>query len=84
MICSLARCNNNNSHFKECSRTSDKGGGATLVRLCLARVFFVRCCVSARLQLHLQQLNARRQIAPHLRSDPRFSRATLDLSQSLL
>lgn len=48
------------------SRTSDKGGGATLVRLCLARVFFVRCCVSARLQL--QQPNTRRQIAPHLLS----------------
>lgn len=46
--------------------TSDKGGGATLVRLCLARVFFVRSCVSARLQL--QQPNTRRQIAPHFLS----------------
>lgn len=60
-------CNNNNFRFgKRC--TSDRGGGATLVRLCLARVFLVRCCVSLRLQLHLQQPNARRQIAPHLLS----------------
>lgn len=50
----------------QCPHTSDKGGGTTLVRLCLARVFFVRCCVSARLQL--QQPNTRRQIAPHLLS----------------
>ena len=63
-IC-LLRCNN--FYFnKKYPCTSDKGGGATLVRLCLARVFFVRC--SARLQLHLQQLNARRQSTPHLLS----------------
>lgn len=63
------KCNNNNFRFdKRCPCTSDKGGGATLVRLCLARVFFMRFCVSARLQLHLQQPNMRRQIAPHLLS----------------
>jgi len=63
------------------SRTSDKGGGATLVRLCLARVFLVRCCASWRLQL--QRANMRRQIAPNLLSGGQqaldSAGATLDL-----
>lgn len=70
-LCRTSRstgCNNNFRFGKRYPRTSDKGGGTTLVRLCLARVFLVRCCASARLQLHLQQPNARRQIAPHLLS----------------
>ena len=46
--------------------SSDSGGGATLVRLCLARMFLVRSISAFR--LHLQLSNTRLQIAPNLLS----------------
>lgn len=59
-----------NYYKKQCifTRTSVNTGGTTLVRLCLARIFFlvVRDCALARLQL--QQPIRRRQIAPNLLS----------------
>lgn len=65
-----------NLHFG----SSDSGGGATLVRLCLARMLLVRSA-SARLHLHLS--NSLRQIAPNLLSGGQQTTgsagATLDL-----
>lgn len=62
--------------------TSDRGGGATLVRLCLARMLLARSASAFR--LHLQLSNRRRQMAPNRLSGGQQTAASAGATLDLL